>query len=332
MGYEALSRFPADDGGEALGPDVWFEAAHRLGIGDELEARALEVALAHRADLPRNCFLTINLDPNALDSQPVRRALADHGHLGGIVVEMTEHRRWDMEALAPAIRGLRTAGALLAVDDAGAGYSGLQQILALRPSILKLDRTLVSGLDRDEAKVALVEMLGRFAERIDAWILAEGIETRGELRRLVGLGVPLAQGFLLARPAPPWAGLDASARAFVDDFPLFDDAGLAALLDPVPPVRQGVDPVEAWTRADEGWLPVVDLDHRPVGLLTAESALSGELVRALVANVASAPAEVMRRIATAAEEPGAPVLVIDDTGRYLGLVGLRRLLHRAVEA
>lgn len=331
MGYEALARFPAEPGRPPLGPDAWFDAAHRLGVGDRLEARALAVALSHRADLPRNCFLTINLDPNALPSRPVREVLNANGHLGGVVVEMTEHRRWDMDELAPAIRGLRTAGALVAVDDAGAGYSGLQQILALRPSILKLDRTLVSRLDRDEAKVALVEMLGRFAERIDAWILAEGIETPAELRRLVGLGVPLAQGFLLGRPGPPWAGLEASARVFVEEFPLLDETGLTALLDPAPPVRQGVDPIEAWTRADEGWLPVVDRHDRPVGLLTAESALSGELVRGLVANVSSSPVEVMRRIATATEEPGAPILVTDDTGRYVGLVELRRLLHRAVE-
>ncbi len=76
------------------------------------------------------------------------------------MIEITEHRPWDWAALEGVVNNLRAGGALFAVDDAGAGYAGLQQILQLRPAILKLDRALVAGIDGDEAKVALVEMLG----------------------------------------------------------------------------------------------------------------------------------------------------------------------------
>ena len=99
-----------------------------------------------------------------------------------MVIELTEHERIDSyAALEPALDRLRAAGALLAIDDAGAGYAGLQHVLSLRPDIIKLDRALVEGLDRDEAKRTLVEMIGTLAGRLDAWLLAEGIETGEEL-------------------------------------------------------------------------------------------------------------------------------------------------------
>ena len=81
-------------------------------------------------------------------------------------------------------------------------------LLALRPSLIKIDRELIQDVDRDEAKRALIEMLGTFAGRVDAWILSEGVERVEELDALVSLGVPLVQGYYLARPAPSWAGID----------------------------------------------------------------------------------------------------------------------------
>jgi EAL domain-containing protein (putative c-di-GMP-specific phosphodiesterase class I) len=72
-GYEALSRFA---GPPDAGPDVWFEAAGRLGLGAELDARVLERVVGLRPELPPNCFLTVNLDPNHLVTEPVQRALA----------------------------------------------------------------------------------------------------------------------------------------------------------------------------------------------------------------------------------------------------------------
>ncbi len=88
------------------------------------------------------------------------------------------------------------------------GYASLRHILAVRPQLVKLDRALVEGLDGDGAKNALVEMLGTFASRTDAWIVAEGVERREELDALVRIGVPLGQGYLLGRPSPPFAELE----------------------------------------------------------------------------------------------------------------------------
>ncbi len=113
--------------------------------------------------------------------------------------------------LHTAIAPLRARGARLAVDDMGAGYSGLRQITTVQPSYLKLDRSLVSGIDGDGDRAALVEALVGYAEHVGSLLVAEGIESPAELRTLLELGVPLAQGFYLGRPAVPWPQVELGA-------------------------------------------------------------------------------------------------------------------------
>jgi EAL domain-containing protein (putative c-di-GMP-specific phosphodiesterase class I) len=99
---------------------------------------------------------------------------------------------------------LREQGARLAVDDIGAGYSGLRQLATLRPAYLKLDRGLVQGLEADPARASLVAAMTSYALATDALLIAEGVETEAELATLRDIGVRLIQGFLIARPAAPW--------------------------------------------------------------------------------------------------------------------------------
>jgi EAL domain-containing protein (putative c-di-GMP-specific phosphodiesterase class I) len=202
-GYEALSRFP----GTAT-PDVWFAAAAEAGLGAELEALAISRALSRLPDLPPNTFMTVNVSPHLLNTPPVAAVLAAMPTLRRVVIELTEHSPVDdLAALREHTAALRGRGALIAIDDAGSGWSGLQQLAELRPQLVKLDRALVSGADSDPVKVALAEMVGAFTSRIDAWLLAEGVETTGELAAFARLGVPLVQGWLLGRPAEGFAPL-----------------------------------------------------------------------------------------------------------------------------
>ena len=120
-----------------------------------------------------------------------------------VVLELTEHTRpGDQAAATEVLTAVRAAGGQIAMDDAGTGYAGLSTLLSLRPQIVKLDRELITGIDQDPVKRALVEVFGDLAGRMNAWVLAEGIETYAELDALIGLGVPLGQGYALARPAP----------------------------------------------------------------------------------------------------------------------------------
>lgn len=198
-GYELLSRF---SGPWMATPDRWFAAAEHWGFNAELQARVLSAGIAARAGLPPDTFLTVNVDPHLLAEPGVAAVLTGTADLSRLVLELTEHTEAADEASATALlTHVRAAGGLLAMDDAGTGYAGLSKLLTLRPDIVKLDRELILGLDRDPVKRALVEVFGDLAGRMDAWILAEGIETVQELDSLISLGVPLGQGYYLARPA-----------------------------------------------------------------------------------------------------------------------------------
>lgn len=196
-GFEMLSRFT---GRWAARPDQWFAAAEQWGFNATLQSRVIAAALAARAGLPSDTFLSVNVDPHLLHTAEVSDVLTHSADLSRLVVEITEHTELADDVVVRTVLGhIRSAGGLLAMDDTGTGYAGLSQLLRLRPNIIKLDRALVSGLEEDPVKRALVEVFGDLAGRMDAWILAEGIETRAELDALIGLGVPLGQGYALGR-------------------------------------------------------------------------------------------------------------------------------------
>jgi diguanylate cyclase (GGDEF)-like protein len=207
-GYEALSRINSEP---QRGPDEWFAQAHRVGLGEELEALALRAALAVPGR-PDGTFLALNISPRALLSGPVRAALPQD--LNGIVVELTEHELFGAEGeLETELAALRARGARVALDDAGAGYAGLQQIIRIAPDILKLDRALVHGAHADGSRQALLEALIGFAGTTGAAVCAEGVEDLDDVRALVALDVTYAQGYGLARPGPPWLSPSPEATA-----------------------------------------------------------------------------------------------------------------------
>ncbi|MFV0258036.1 MAG: EAL domain-containing protein, partial [Acidimicrobiales bacterium] len=233
-GYEALSRF--DPPYPGCGTEQWFDAAHQVGLSGPFEALTLGAALELREQLPQNCFLSINLDPESMLTPEVRATLAHAGSLLGVYIEMTEHRRPDHFRLAGTLAWLRSRGAQIAVDDAGAGHSGLRQILEIRPELLKLDRSLVDGVDGNDSKVALIETMVLLAGRIDAFLLAEGVQTLAEAQRLTELGVGLAQGFVFARPGPPWPPIRTEIVGALSPSTVSHEPSLDPLLDRDPPL------------------------------------------------------------------------------------------------
>jgi diguanylate cyclase (GGDEF)-like protein len=208
VGYEALARMPH---GPLRAPDQWFHQAHRAGLGAALEAAALRAALG-AGGRPVGSFLAVNVSSGALISPEVRAALPDD--LSGIVIELTEHEIFSTESsLDRELAALRRRGARIALDDAGNGYSGLQQIIRVAPEIIKLDRSLVDGVHDDPHRHALLEALISFAATTGAAVCAEGVETLEDLTVLAAMDVTYAQGWALARPAAPWAPLASSAAA-----------------------------------------------------------------------------------------------------------------------
>ncbi len=204
-GYEALARF---SGPPSAPPDVWFAAADRFGCGARLEARVVRAALSARGSLPAGCFLTVNVSPHLLAEPELAAELTAAGDLGGLVLELTEHVQVEDHARLGALLDLlRSRGLTVALDDAGSGWSGLQQMALLRPELVKIDRALVDHADQDEVKLAVAELLGTYAGRLDAAVIAEGIERPEELEAFSRLGIPLGQGWLFGRPGPGWPAL-----------------------------------------------------------------------------------------------------------------------------
>ena len=203
LGFEALSRFTHLE--PQAGPDVWFAEAARVGLGTELELLAARIALETAGELNglrERVYLSINLSPAAILTGQLAQLLRETGWTPArIVLEITEHSLVaDYEALTSAIAPLRLGGLRLAIDDAGAGYASFRHILALDPDYIKLDRSLVSDLDTDPARRALAGAVVTFAADIGATVIAEGVETTGELETLKRLGVSAAQGYLIGRP------------------------------------------------------------------------------------------------------------------------------------
>jgi diguanylate cyclase (GGDEF)-like protein len=210
-GYEALTRFLRTE--PVRTPDLWFAQARRCGLGGALEAKALAAALAVPGR-PAGTFLSLNLSPAALLSREVAAVLPDD--LSEIVIELTEDELFSSDdALDVELDALRARGARIAVDDAGAGYSGLQQVIRVKPEILKLDRSLIHGLHADASRIALLEALSRFAVTTGAAVCGEGIEQVEELRTLARFDVTYAQGYALGKPAPAWPAIAADVAGEV---------------------------------------------------------------------------------------------------------------------
>jgi EAL domain-containing protein (putative c-di-GMP-specific phosphodiesterase class I) len=199
--YEALARFA----GSTEGPLHWFSMAAALGKRDALERACLRAALHLFGQRPAGVSLSVNLSaPVLLD--PLTLEMLDEQHdLRGLIVEITEETLVQSDTeLRNVIVPLQERGACLAVDDMGAGYSGLRQITTVHPGYLKLDRSLISGIDHDSDRAALVGALVGYSKQVGSLLVAEGIEYSAELRVLGDLGVPLAQGYYTGRPGRPW--------------------------------------------------------------------------------------------------------------------------------
>jgi EAL domain-containing protein (putative c-di-GMP-specific phosphodiesterase class I) len=200
VGAEALSRFPREWG---KGPDVVFEEAHSVGRGDEMELLALRGAAALLDRV--GGYVAMNVSPQTLLTPAFTALLADLP-LDRVLLELSEHDPVeDYEALTTTLVPFRAAGMRLAIDDVGAGFSSLRHIVVTNPDVIKMDRSIVSGLHVDPVLSKLVEALVVFGHGCGVKVVAEGIETADEAARLRDLGVDLGQGWYFGRPGPPEA-------------------------------------------------------------------------------------------------------------------------------
>ena len=201
VGAEALARFK-DSRGEPIPTERCFLDAHAVGLGVELELAVIALALGCQERLPDGRYLALNVSPAVLEDPGLADEIARHDIGRPLVVELTEHQPVeDYVTLGEQLDALRGLGIRVAVDDVGSGFSSFRHVTRVNPDILKLDRTLVCGIDDDPVRQSLASAIVSFARDVGAVVVSEGIESESELCCLKDLAVGCGQGFHLARPS-----------------------------------------------------------------------------------------------------------------------------------
>ncbi len=208
MAFEALSRGPRGSGLESA--EDLFKAAEVNGLKVELDRLCRKRALLSSGRIPSNAKIFVNTVPATMrDPQFRGKSLIDSLEKAQVdakrvVIEITEQEVIENHDMFRETMAYFTdLGMSFAVDDVGAGYSGLDTIAKLKPQYLKIDIKLVRDLDSKPVNVSMVKALVAIGHNIGAEVLAEGIQREEEAQILRAMGVDYGQGFLLA---PPKAG------------------------------------------------------------------------------------------------------------------------------
>lgn len=220
LGWEALARGPKDS--PFASPATLFSYAEETDTVFRLEHICRKQALQQIRYIKPHQKLFINLDPRAIDDPFLLRgevfSLLEQYELNphNIVFEITErHAITNYSVFRKIIEEYRKKGFLIAVDDAGAGYSSLESITEIYPDFIKLDMSLIRNIDVDPIKQALLETIVQFADKVSCKMIAEGIETDRELETLMDLGVIYGQGYYLGKPEKGMAQVSGQAMNFL---------------------------------------------------------------------------------------------------------------------
>jgi EAL domain-containing protein (putative c-di-GMP-specific phosphodiesterase class I) len=210
VGYEVLARGPQSS--ELHAPEMLFEVARDQGRVQELDLLCRLMASRSSSTLPHELLRFVNTEPVSLfmrgrsdlfveefvaaTPEPLRAKT---------VIEITEKSVIeDFEQFRDVVARLRAHGFRIAIDDAGAGYSGLRTVVEAEPDFIKLDISLIRGVNDSHVKQKLVKTLRDFASEAGIALIAEGIETEAQLAALRELEIPYGQGFLFGYPGSPY--------------------------------------------------------------------------------------------------------------------------------
>ena len=181
-------------------PTVLFDAAVQRGSIWKLGKLVREIAPEPLHRLPANQCLFVNLHPAEV-SDPDLEHSVDPALASRIVFELTERGAiGDLERFRERIDRLRAIGFRLAIDDLGAGYASLNAVALLEPDFLKIDMTIIRGIEESLARSRLVRRIVEFANDQGIQVIAEGVETQAEAEVVEELGCHLMQGYLFGRP------------------------------------------------------------------------------------------------------------------------------------
>ena len=277
-GFEALTRGPSDSWLHS--PQNLFEAARKNGCKLELDFLCIQSAFKRYAASRVAGLLFVNVSPDTVYEEPqFATRFLDYATQAGmppnrLVIELTEESLLDDYArLRSTLQRLREAGCAIAIDDLGAGSSGLRTWSELKPDYVKIDRYFVSGIDSDQTKLEFVRSMLDMGRAMGCRVIAEGVETERECRELVDLGIDRLQGNLFGRPdVAPMAALqqlESLDRSIVTHTALCAEH-IAAYVRPVAPDMRVHELADLFRdHPDHLTLPVVQ-DGRPLGVVRRE--------------------------------------------------------------
>jgi len=206
VGYEALTRGPKKS--TLYSPDLLFQAAEKVNLLSELDLLCRANAISKFVDLQLTGKLFINICLNVMLNKDHPHGetikLVERSGLSPqqVVIEISEKSPFpDNDILLKTLNKYRQFGFDIAIDDLGAGYSGLKQWSYLRPDIVKIDRYFIDQCDQDVMKREFLKILFELGRISNAHVIAEGIETKEEFELLRELGMVYSQGFFLAKPS-----------------------------------------------------------------------------------------------------------------------------------
>jgi diguanylate cyclase (GGDEF)-like protein len=206
VGYEALTRGPEKS--TLYSPDILFQAAEQYNLISELDllCRANAISQFVKLKLTGKLFINICLNVMLNKDHPYGETikLVEKSGLSPqqVVIEISEKSPFPSnDILLNALNKYRQFGFDIAIDDLGAGYSGLKQWSYLRPDIVKIDRYFIDQCDQDVMKREFLKILFELGRISNAHVIAEGIETKEEFELLRELGMIYSQGFFLAKPS-----------------------------------------------------------------------------------------------------------------------------------
>ena len=212
LGYEALTRGPADT--EFENPYILFDAAAETDLLFELDRLCRKKSLQNAKGLKNahrlfvNCLPSMVLDPDFRDAY--LKSLLEELRLNpfNIVFEITEREAIEnYDLFNKAVQYYKDLGFAIAVDDTGSGFSSLETVVELKPHYIKLDLSLVRGIEKNILKQELIKAIQSLAVKMDSLVIAEGIETEEELNTLRQIGVTVGQGYYFAKPGPAFPPL-----------------------------------------------------------------------------------------------------------------------------
>ena len=365
LGYEALSRGPA--GTEMESPDMLFSVAEAVREIWELERLCRTKALAAIQCAHADTMLFLNVNPNVIEDAKFQKGFTrDYLREFGIgpdrvIFEITERSASsNMEEFKKLISYYKGQQYKIAIDDAGAGYSGLNLITDIHPHYLKLDMQLIRGIDRDTVKQALVKSMQEFAKVTGTYLIAEGIETREEMETLIHIGVHYGQGYFIKRPAPGISGAPGDVVTAIADINAkknhlygysLSDVYIGNLSFPAPSANEQVMVQEAHAmllRSNAQGFCVTS-DGAVKGVVTrhavneavsgvygyslyAKKTISSIMDREFLALDYQTPVTLAGKLAMARPDNNVyDFITVTRSGQYYGIVTIKELLNKTIE-